>query len=257
MASDIQWNLRPEPIEEPEAAIETALICKRPEVATKTPRARRTRVCILDGMTLRRECLLRTLRVGARDLDIDGAASCGGAMADPEQKPDIVLFNINVASLASDWVRSTIAELQRHVGAPILILSDVADSKAALQAVAMGLRGYVPTSVDVGLLVAAIRLVLAGGTFITQDIVADFAKHSSESPPEDNIVFLGFTRREAEVIEKIQQGKINKTIAYELNISESTVKIHVRHVMKKLKATNRTQVAFLVQRRAAGTHDSL
>jgi DNA-binding NarL/FixJ family response regulator len=66
---------------------------------------------------------------------------------------------------------------------------------------------------------------------------------------EDSVTYLGFTRREAQVLEQLQQGKANKVIAYELNISESTVKVHVRNIMKKLHATNRTQVAFLAQRR--------
>jgi DNA-binding NarL/FixJ family response regulator len=56
------------------------------------------------------------------------------------------------------------------------------------------------------------------------------------------------TAREIEVLNGLRQGKSNKVIAYELNISISTVKIYVRNIMKKLKATNRTQVAFLLQR---------
>jgi DNA-binding NarL/FixJ family response regulator len=55
-------------------------------------------------------------------------------------------------------------------------------------------------------------------------------------------MYLGFTLRETEVLSHLQQGKANKTIAYELNMALSTVKVHVRNIMKKLSATNRTQV---------------
>jgi DNA-binding CsgD family transcriptional regulator len=54
-----------------------------------------------------------------------------------------------------------------------------------------------------------------------------------------------FTGRQRQVIEALRQGKPNKIIAYELNMCESTVKVHVRTIMKKLKARNRTQVAYL------------
>jgi DNA-binding NarL/FixJ family response regulator len=57
-----------------------------------------------------------------------------------------------------------------------------------------------------------------------------------------------FTARQAAVIEALRRGKANKIIAYELNLRESTVKVHVRNIMKKLHATNRTEVAYLASR---------
>jgi DNA-binding NarL/FixJ family response regulator len=56
------------------------------------------------------------------------------------------------------------------------------------------------------------------------------------------------THRETEVLALVRQGKANKTIAYELGMSGSTVKVHVRHIMRKMGATNRTQAAFNVTR---------
>ncbi len=53
-----------------------------------------------------------------------------------------------------------------------------------------------------------------------------------------------FTTRQAAVVEALKRGKANKIIAYELEMRESTVKVHVRNIMKKLKATNRTEVAY-------------
>ena len=56
-----------------------------------------------------------------------------------------------------------------------------------------------------------------------------------------------FTMREAGVVEALRQGKPNKIIAYELNLCESTVKVHIRNIMKKLKATNRTEIAYKIR----------
>ena len=55
-----------------------------------------------------------------------------------------------------------------------------------------------------------------------------------------------FTMRQAEVVQALRKGKANKIIAYELNLRESTVKVHIRNIMKKLKATNRTEVAYKI-----------
>jgi DNA-binding NarL/FixJ family response regulator len=57
-----------------------------------------------------------------------------------------------------------------------------------------------------------------------------------------------FTQRQAEVAQALRRGKANKIIAYELNLRESTVKVHIRNIMKKLKATNRTEVAFKINK---------
>ena len=54
----------------------------------------------------------------------------------------------------------------------------------------------------------------------------------------------GFTQRQAQILDCLRRGMANKLIAYELNMCESTVKIHIRNILKKLKATNRTEAAF-------------
>ena len=59
------------------------------------------------------------------------------------------------------------------------------------------------------------------------------------------------------VIRALQQGKSNKVIAYELNMCESTVKVHVRNIMKKLHATNRTEVAYLATRLLNGEESAI
>ena len=68
---------------------------------------------------------------------------------------------------------------------------------------------------------------------------------------EHGIFGTGITKRELELLEKVQRGLQNKLIAYELGISESTVKVHMRNLMRKLKTTNRTQVAFLANQLGA------
>jgi DNA-binding NarL/FixJ family response regulator len=214
-------------------------------------RSGRTTLLLVDAMTLNRECLGHALRVGARDFEVVVAASTRDI--DAAAKPDVALFNINAVPAEDEWVRENLSELRRRIGdAPVVLISANVDERAALRAVSGGARGIIPASVDIGMLLAAVRLVLAGGTFIPQELVQSYVRQVAErgTGDDDDVTFLGFTPREAEVVRKIREGKLNKVIAYELNITESTVKIHVRHIMRKLNATNRTQVAYLVQNRA-------
>jgi DNA-binding NarL/FixJ family response regulator len=209
----------------------------------------RVSVLLIDAMRLSRDCVGQALSTAAHDFDV--VELMGSSEIAREDHPAVVVFNLHATPLSDTWASESIAEIRQRTEAPILVISSVGDEPSALRAVSGGLRGYVPASVDIGMLVAAIRLVLAGGTFVPHEIVAQYAHKCSESAEsgDSDVTFLGFTPREAEVLGKIRQGKINKIIAYELNISESTVKIHVRHIMRKLNATTRTQVAYLVQNR--------
>jgi DNA-binding NarL/FixJ family response regulator len=88
-----------------------------------------------------------------------------------------------------------------------------------------------------GIAVEAVRLVEAGGTFVPISAMSSF-----QGQDESQL----FTARQIMVIEALRRGRANKQIAYELGMCESTVKVHIRHIMRKLKARNRTEVAMMV-----------
>ena len=127
---------------------------------------------------------------------------------------------------------------------PTVLLSDAEDAEQILSALECGIRGYIPTSVTIDVAVEAMRLVRAGGTFIPASSLMSWRKTSAESLPLADGQIGGFTSRQATVLKALRQGKANKRIAYELNMREGTVKVHVRNIMKKLKARNRTEVAY-------------
>ena len=128
---------------------------------------------------------------------------------------------------------------------PVVIISDNEDPSAIVQMLAKKVRGYVPTSFSLQTAMRAIDLVRAGGTFVPAGSLIT-AHHAPEAQPDVRKSNGLFTTRQTAVIDALRQGKPNKIIAYELKMRESTVKVHVRNIMKKLNATNRTQVAFLV-----------
>ena len=134
---------------------------------------------------------------------------------------------------------------------PVVIVSDTDDLNHIIRILKSGVRGYIPTSLSFNVAVEALRLVKAGGVFIpASSIVPD----GSEPALVKNSALL--TERQMEVVEEIRHGKANKQIAYELKMSEHTVKVHLRHIMRKLKARNRTEVAVLSGNLLAGHKDS-
>jgi DNA-binding NarL/FixJ family response regulator len=126
---------------------------------------------------------------------------------------------------------------------PVVVLSDIDELAQILKALECGARGYIPSSIGFEVCVKAVNLVRAGGTFVpASSVLGRTVANAGEEAARPATGM--FTQRQEEVIQALRRGKANKIIAYELNLHESTVKVHVRNIMKKLKATNRTEVAY-------------
>lgn len=122
---------------------------------------------------------------------------------------------------------------------PFAVLADFAEAGEVLAAFESGARAYIPTSIGFDVIIEAIKLVLAGGTYyplcaLSGCAYSEETKHGSAR---------ALTPREMAVLEGVRQGLPNKLIAQELGVSESTIKVHVHRLMKKLKVRNRTQAA--------------
>jgi DNA-binding NarL/FixJ family response regulator len=122
------------------------------------------------------------------------------------------------------------------MGQRTIVMSNIEDIELIRQALEQGVRGYIPVSLPLEVAIEAIRLVEAGGVYVPA---------SSLMAPSEGL-HGHFTARQAAVVDALCKGKANKRIAHELNMCESTVKVHVRNIMKKLRAKNRTEVALIV-----------
>lgn len=121
----------------------------------------------------------------------------------------------------------------------VILLSE--NTEYVYEALEAGVRGFIPESLPLKIATQAIDLVLAGGTFVPSTALF---RNKSNDPVQ--LRSPSFTGREAEVLDGLVRGVSNKIIAHDLGMSECTVKIHVRNIMRKLKARNRTHVAFIV-----------
>jgi DNA-binding NarL/FixJ family response regulator len=129
---------------------------------------------------------------------------------------------------------------------PSILLSDIEDADRIVDALDQGARGYIPTSVPLDVAIEAMRLVRAGGVYVPASSLVAARRSLDEGPSKQNNSSPRLTARQLAVAEALRKGRANKMIAYELGMRESTVKVHVRNIMRKLKAHNRTEVAFMM-----------
>jgi DNA-binding NarL/FixJ family response regulator len=129
---------------------------------------------------------------------------------------------------------------------PVVVLASTGGPESAKAAISHGAQGYIPITLGLDVAIEAVRFVLAGGTYVPIDYLL-MSSWQGERLSQTSPALGAITPRELAVVRAIQRGKSNKVIAYELGMCESTVKVHVRRVMKKLNAKNRTDVAIKSQ----------
>ena len=151
------------------------------------------------------------------------------------QVPDLVLLDLN---LADSNGFDGLAKLQASgVTCPIVVVSATESTGVFNQARTLGAAGYLPKSMDLGDLSAALATVLDGGTWFPVGEVND------DVDDADRIASL--TPAQRRVINGLSDGLLNKQIAYEMGISEATVTAHMTAIFRKLGANNRTQALLL------------
>jgi DNA-binding NarL/FixJ family response regulator len=154
---------------------------------------------------------------------------------------DLVVLSLLEAS--SEACATALKDLSEFsLGRPVIVLTSTNDVNLARAALRCGAKGFIPVTMGFEIAIEVMRFVLAGGTYVPPDVLLAPGPVNLTTPTtlaRPNIL----TGRELSVVRAIQQGKPNKVIAYEMNMCLSTVKVHVRNIMRKLGAKNRTDVA--------------
>lgn len=197
-------------------------------------------VLIIDRRALERDCLRFYLAsMGYRVLAHRDVASWKAA-EHPTSRSVTLIFNDTGTEALSEEVTELLEGSDANL---VLIMSPVGGLPFAIDAIERGAGGYLPTGSSIQDVVGAIRLVWAGSKYMPTICVLNAKIVTSRDP--ESLKWKGhFTTKQAAVIEGVRLGKPNKIIAYELNMCESTVKVHIRNVMKKLNVRNRTELAF-------------
>ena len=153
---------------------------------------------------------------------------------------DLVLLDLNLPGATG---LSCLTALRRRVpDTPIVVVSAIGDPKIMQDAIMGGASAFVPKSAPGQVLINALRVILAGGTYMPTGVVASL--RSAEGAAARNELTL----RQRRVLELLSTGLSNKRIARALDISEITVKAHVTAIFRKLGVTNRVQAGLEARR---------
>jgi DNA-binding NarL/FixJ family response regulator len=215
-------------------------------------------ILYLDEQHLTRDCIGRELarrlpeftiieRATARDLAPDDSNLAKIALVILYVHADRMNLYADRESLDQNGIAAQLSILEEVAPEiPRIVMSEAEVPEDILEAFRRRVRGYVPTTLPIKQVAEVIRFVAAGGTFVPQSILSLHGRvnliHETphDAPVSDELA--DFSPRQNEVLRMLWNGSSNKVIAYELHMSESTVKVHIRHIMKKLNVNNRTQV---------------
>lgn len=208
-------------------------------------------VALIESRRLIGQCLSIALYSVDRTTEFNVYGSISDwIISDDVQYTSMIIISVSdKSSDAGDGmeISKEVAELKFHKPSmKFAILSDQEAPKHVLSAMQSGAQGYIPTSISIEVIAQILNLIRFGGTFVPANSLMVMASLPSEvEGPQSGDSRIFTSERQLMVARALRKGIPNKVIAYQLNMRESTVKVHVRNIMKKLKAKNRTEVALL------------
>jgi len=203
------------------------------------------RVLIIDDHTLFRDGLQGLLE--RHHIEVVGSLGDGheGIKLAQELKPDIVLLDMRMPTISGLEVLKQLQ--QNNFSAPIAMLTTSNDERDLVEALRNGAKGYLLKDMEPDDVVAALREIVKGETVVAPNLTQILARVvkgepilETEPSPIDDL-----TPREAEILSLLAEGQSNKVIARNLGISDGTVKLHVKAILRKLNIHSRVEAAVI------------
>ncbi len=205
---------------------------------TDTPQ----RLLIIDDHPLFRKGVLQLVKPEP-EFDVVGEASSGedGLELAQALRPDMILLDLNMKGMNGIEVLKVIKSWDLDTRVVMLTVSDAAaDLVAALRA---GADGYLLKETEPEALLAKLKAAAAGQMTLSDRLAGLLARSMRQDTRPTDPDDAGLTEQERRILEHIAGGKSNKLIARELDIAESTVKVHVKHLLRKLGLRSRVEAA--------------
>jgi DNA-binding NarL/FixJ family response regulator len=230
---------------------------------------------VIDDEPFSRECLVEAMRSAFLDTPVVGLSLVDEVRQIERGDFALVLLRDRTYPISGRHLASE-AKALVHLcpNVPVVVLSLCPNAQTVGEAITTGVRGIIPVTTSLKVAVAALRLVMVGGTYypcmlandvrsiteadgIGHSMISALESHSIETASNPLLRLMDqsddmidgnacdanvmFTARELEVLEALQKGWSNKWIAHSLHISENTIKVHIQRIMRKLHASNRTE----------------
>lgn len=196
---------------------------------------------VVDDHPIVREGMAALLRHGLEGASVHQAPALAEALHLLSRQPAISAVLLDLGLPGQSGVSAVSALRSSHPALPVVVLSASERPDDVRRAMAAGARGYIPKSTPPPTVLAAVRLVLSGGTYIPPLVMLDPAAPAARPA-------IPLTARQVEILRALSAGLPNKEIASRFGLSEKTVKAHVSAVFRSLHVVNRTQAAEAARR---------
>ena len=201
-----------------------------------------TTIIIIDDHALFRKGVSQMISTDSEFMVIGEAASGEeGLLLVENLKPDLVLIDLNMKGMNGLQVLTQIKDKKLKSRCIVLTVSDAEDD--LLEALRAGADGYLLKDMEPEDLCSSLKKAMSGVTVLHEsltEILKNALIHPTLNRSEEEV---SLTEREREILECLAKGLNNKTIARALGISDTTVKVHIKHLLSKLKLTSRLEAA--------------
>jgi two-component system nitrate/nitrite response regulator NarL len=203
------------------------------------------KVLLIDDHTLFRLGLKGLLE--RSDIEVVAAASTGqeGLNVAAQHEPEVILLDMRMPDMDGLLVLKKLRA--QGVKVPITMLTTSTDENDLVESLRNGAQGYLLKDMDPEELVAALRKIVAGETVVAPQLAGTLARALQEKPggARKKTPLSDLTPREFEIIKHLAEGQSNKAIARDLGISDGTVKLHVKAILRKLNVRSRVEAAVI------------
>ncbi|MFA0088520.1 DNA-binding response regulator [Vibrio sp. 10N.286.49.C2] len=198
-------------------------------------------IIIADDHPLFRNALFQSVHMaisGANLLEADSLSSLL-SLLEKSEEPDLILLDLKMPG--ANGMSGLIQLRADHPDIPIVVISASEEASIVSQVKIHGAFGFIPKSSDMKALIGALNQVLEGEPYFPVELLSDDSAYSDLA---EKIATL--TPQQYKVLGMLSDGLLNKQIAYDLNVSEATIKAHMTAIFRKLGVKNRTQAVILL-----------
>ncbi|MCA2016311.1 response regulator transcription factor [Vibrio tritonius] len=199
-------------------------------------------IIIADDHPLFRNALFQSVHMAISGANLLETDSLNALLELLEKEPDVDLLLLDLKMPGANGMSGLIQLRADYPDLPIVVISASEESSVVTQVKHYGAFGFIPKSSDMRTLIAALNQVLEGEPYFPPGLV-------NESIPTNDLAerIAALTPQQYKVLGMLSDGLLNKQIAYELNVSEATIKAHMTAIFRKLGVKNRTQAVILLK----------
>ncbi len=205
-----------------------------------------TRILIADDHPLVRGALRQAVANAVAGAEIVECGSLEDVTKSLDGNPDVDLVLLDLAMPGVRGFSGLMVLRAQYPGAPVVVVSGKEERSVIRLCIDFGASGFIPKSTDMETMQGAIRAVLAGDVWVPADI--DLNGPVDRDAVDSVRRLASLTPQQVRVLMMLSEGLLNKQIAYELSVSEATVKAHVSAILQKLGVESRTQAVIAAAR---------